>query len=224
MVYTKYKEDSTVIRFISPNTDTSKYYYLSGVQLVKSTGVLSSYFINFNVRSGIVNSETATSGQVLTADGTGGASWVSPSTPSVEGTAVLSTGETSGKVLTADGTGGASWQTAGGGGSQLYEHNISFTFGSGRCSLTIVNNVSTAYAGIAQIRAYLVDNGLNSQYKVKTASLYSLQSSKLCYATGIFGQFNSISAIIMSYDGQSELTWNSTNESISNFNDIVITL
>ena len=74
-VYTKYKEDSTVIRFISPNTDTSKYYYLSGVQLTKSTGVLSSYFINFNVRSGIVNSETATNGQVLTADGSGGASW-----------------------------------------------------------------------------------------------------------------------------------------------------
>lgn len=62
-----------------------------------------------------VKSTGQTSGKVLTADGTGGASWETPSTPDVEGTAVKSTGETSGKVLTADGSGGASWENAGGG-------------------------------------------------------------------------------------------------------------
>lgn len=63
-----------------------------------------------------VQSTGVTSGKVLTANGSGGASWQTVShTP--EGTAVKSTGVTSGKVLTANGSGGASWQDAGGGGS-----------------------------------------------------------------------------------------------------------
>ena len=176
-VYTKYKEDSTVIRFISPNTDTSKYYYLSGVQLTKSTGVLSSYFINFNVRSGIVNSETATNGQVLTADGTGGASWVSPSTPSVEGTAVLSTGETSGKVLTADGSGGASWQTAGGGGKYLHKIIITYTNDSSLIGLDVITSSSTSITNSTGFRNALNEMGYSENDKVFNIASCRLNSS-----------------------------------------------
>lgn len=58
-----------------------------------------------------INSQSATNGQVLTADGNGGASWQAPSTPSIEGTSILSTGASAGQVLTANGTNGASWIT-----------------------------------------------------------------------------------------------------------------
>ena len=56
-----------------------------------------------------IKSTGETSGKVLTADGSDGASW--QSVPAPQGTDVLSTGETSGKVLTTDGSNGASWQS-----------------------------------------------------------------------------------------------------------------
>ena len=204
-VYTKYKEDSTVIRFISPNTDTSKYYYLSGVQLTKSTGVLSSYFINFNVRSGIVNSETATNGQVLTADGTGGASWESPSTPSVEGTAVLSTGETSGKVLTADGSGGASWQTAGGGGS-LYQHYVEYTYNTGSVAFVLrailITNSSTAFSNTSDFISALY-NG--TRYCIATGKWVDISNSKYSLIMGI-NAISSSAAYALVFDADTTTT------------------
>lgn len=74
------------------------------------------YMVQENGLEGsLVQSTGASNGQVLTANGNGGARWRTMShTP--EGTAVKSTGVTSGKVLTANGSGGASWQTAGGSG------------------------------------------------------------------------------------------------------------
>lgn len=63
-----------------------------------------------SVTASDVDSESATSGQVLQADGLGGASWQTPSTPTIEGTSVQSTGASNGQVLMADGTGQASWQ------------------------------------------------------------------------------------------------------------------
>lgn len=70
-----------------------------------------------------INSGTATSGQVLTANGTGGASWAESSggLTSVKASDVDSESATSGQVLTANGNGGATWETpeSGGGGSSV---------------------------------------------------------------------------------------------------------
>lgn len=56
---------------------------------------------------------------------------------------------TSGKVLTANGSGGCSWETAGGGGSTLYQHFIEYSF-SGTINMIvralIINTTSTAYS------------------------------------------------------------------------------
>ena len=67
-----------------------------------------------------VKSTGATSGKVLTANGSGGASWETASGGTPEGTSVKSTGVTSGKVLTANGSGGASWASE----VKVYQHNI----------------------------------------------------------------------------------------------------
>ena len=108
--YYRYQEDATNLFFAFVDG-----YGVWKFGVNKSTKVLT-LIIDKVVGAG-VSSGTATNGQVLTANGSGGASWETPSGGAVEGTDVLSTGETSGKVLTADGTGGASWQTAGGGSS-----------------------------------------------------------------------------------------------------------
>ena len=91
-------------------------------QYLGSTGYGFAGWKKFEVSGGQINSYAATQGQVLTADGNGGAGWETIPAQTPEGTAIKSTGETSGKVLTADGSGGASWQTAGGGGTTLTKY------------------------------------------------------------------------------------------------------
>ena len=77
------------------------------------------YTDNHMVDNDHIDSGTATAGQILTADGNGGASWDTPST-TVTASDVDSETATAGQVLAADGNGGASWQTvAAGGGCDL---------------------------------------------------------------------------------------------------------
>ena len=100
------------------------------------------------IKSSTFDSGTATSGKVLTANGSGGTSWESVSSPAPEGTSIKSTGETSGKVLTADGSGGASWQTAGGGTTlNRYTVNlqVSPTWNTALC--TRIKNILTNAKG-----------------------------------------------------------------------------
>lgn len=80
------------------------------------------------IKSSTFDSGTATSGKVLTANGSGGTSWESVSSPAPEGTSVKSTGETSGKVLTADGSGGASWESVSGGTDIVEITSLTGTF------------------------------------------------------------------------------------------------
>ena len=93
--------------------------------ITKSTKAYTIVEEHLKIADDSINSESATNGQVLTANGSGGASWETVSGGAVEGTAVLSTGETSGKVLTADGGGGASWEPAGGSSLNKYTYTES---------------------------------------------------------------------------------------------------
>jgi hypothetical protein len=103
------------------------------------------YMVQENGLEGrLVQSTGASNGQVLTANGNGGARWRTMShTP--EGTAVKSTGVTSGKVLTANGSGGASWQDAGGGGSG--DVTASGTLSTGAVILGLGNKTVTSSSG-----------------------------------------------------------------------------
>ena len=91
-----------------------------------------------------VLSTGVTSGKVLTANGSGAASWQTVShTP--EGTAVKSTGITSGKVLTANGSGGSTWETASGSGDVVASGTLSVgsvITGLGTKTITALNGTS----------------------------------------------------------------------------------
>ena len=69
------------------------------------------YTDDHTVDASHIDSETATNGQVLTADGNGEAAWQTPATPTITAADVDSETATSGQVLTADGNGEAAWQT-----------------------------------------------------------------------------------------------------------------
>lgn len=129
-----------------------------------------------------VKSTGATSGQVLTADGTGGADWSTPSggttvvanpTPAgttpltglqvgndkytvfngpVEGADVTSTGATSGQVLTADGTGGADWTSPSGGTTVVANPTPAGT--TPLTGLQVGNNKYTISSGINLVNNY----------------------------------------------------------------------
>ena len=138
------------------------------IEIDGTTGAYLQDYSEVFIRAENINSYGATSGQVLMADGSNGASWQSPSTPSVEGTSVLSTGATSGQVLQADGNGGASWQNAGGGGSSVYVHYITFyrttassTYRRLYCTMTIINNDSTAITSANSLRSAIISIGSN---------------------------------------------------------------
>ena len=76
--------------------------------------------------------------------------------------ATISSGTaTSGKVLTANGSGGTSWETVGGGGSQLYQHNIHISGGIMDLFITIIDQSSTALNSISSVATWLNDKGFN---------------------------------------------------------------
>lgn len=96
-----------------------------------------------------VQSSGASNGQVLTANGNGGARWRNVShTP--EGTAVKSTGVTSGKVLTANGSGGATWETSSGSGNVTASGTLSVgsvVLGLGGKSVTAASGTNGKFLG-----------------------------------------------------------------------------
>lgn len=63
-----------------------------------------------DVTSDMIDSEDATSGQVLTADGNGGAEWSDIPTPTITVDNIDSEDSTLGQVATSDGSGGVSWE------------------------------------------------------------------------------------------------------------------
>lgn len=155
------------------------------------------------ITSATVSSGTATSGKVLTANGSGGTSWETVSAGSVEGTAILSTGETSGKVLTANGSGGASWTTVGGGGT-YYQHSIYVRSNENNIilSINIVNTTSTAYTSMSQIMA-LIPSG---QQLCVSGTIFI--NSKYCFVNRI-APFTA-GAGYLYYTDASDGSWNST--------------
>lgn len=68
---------------------------------------------------------------------------------------------TSGKVLTANGSGGCSWETAGGGGSQLYCHNV-FILNSGSASYQVNINLEIISNSSSQLTYLSLLSKLNS--------------------------------------------------------------
>ena len=77
-------------------------------------------------------------------------------------TDIDSTGATAGQVPTANGSGGTSWQTpSGGGGTQLYKHEINYTFkdefdaGPFTYTFATVNMRSSAYSNVEAFAAEL---------------------------------------------------------------------
>jgi hypothetical protein len=106
----------------------NKWFIISSSSLSFSIEELDTYAITntarpYNIAGKDNSGNNATAGTVLTADGSGGTSWASvPSElPSVTGNA--------GKVLQVNsGATGVEWATAsGGGGTQLYKHDLTFT-------------------------------------------------------------------------------------------------
>lgn len=108
-----------------------------------------------SVTASDVDSESATSGQVLQADGLGGASWQTPSTPTIEGTSILSTGATNGQVLMADGVGNVNWQNVPSGSSDI-------VIDLGDRSISGVTDV-LSYLTQEQ-KAQIVDTSVNNVY------------------------------------------------------------
>ena len=109
----------------------------------------------------------------------------------------------------------------GGGGSQLYKHNISL---HGRdfdnqyydITFTIINSVNSAYASVAPIFTYLGDKGFDSQYKKLEASGTATSSN---YVVKGITKATSYIAIWHS-SGNVGVDTNK----VSDFNDIVETL
>ena len=88
-------------------------------------------------------------------------------------TGISSGTATSGQVLTADGNGNATWQTAGGGGSSVYVHYITFyrttsssSFRRLYCTITLINNDSTAITSNTSLRSAIISIGNNSNIAV----------------------------------------------------------
>ena len=142
--------------------------YVEGSQItimwyIEIDGTTGSYLQDYSevfIRAENINSYGATSGQVLMADGSNGASW--NSIPAPEGTAVKSTGETSGQVLTADGNGGASWQNAGG-GTTLTKYTYTLTMNN--AGIKRLHNILEGAKGRAEIIGRFFD-GTNNDYFV----------------------------------------------------------
>ena len=90
---------------------------------------------------------------------------------------------TNGQVLAADGNGGASWQNAGG-GSQLYQHNISYGDTGKRCCFNFINDVSTPYTNNGDIAQAILS--YTTQFRPYIANGFALIDSSHKYIiTGV---------------------------------------
>ena len=190
-VSTVYKlkiETASILEFES--IDATSKNNLKLIDVNKTTKAYSSTSVAM-IKSATFDSGTATSGKVLTANGSGGASWETVSAGSVEGTSILSTGETSGKVLTANGSGGASWESASG-GTTLNSY------------YTSVSNINTQYTNICKVLGYA--KGRVTGYFVIR---YQLEVSGVWKNVDIefsFGTFNSTARAYGGYNDYFVLT------------------
>lgn len=197
----------TNLKLIDVNK-TTKAYSMTSVAMIKSA---------------TFDSGTATSGKVLTANGSGGTSWETASASSIEGTSVKSTGESSGKVLTSDGSGNASWQTAGGGGSQLYLHNLFIISASGyvvNINFQLITTSSSQISGSA-ILSNLNTQGHTSANSMQLASGKITVSSQDYQVIGIYRDSSSRLGFVYWNNGKQYV-----DDSYLNYNitDTVITL
>ena len=176
-VYKLKLETASILEFEC--IDAASKNNLKLIDVNKSTKVYSSTSVAM-IKSATFDSGTATSGKVLTANGSGGTSWETASASSIEGTSVKSTGESSGKVLTSDGSGNASWQTAGGGGSTKYLHHIycNAQDGSNKIffNVQIINETSTAITTRSALLGAINDL-VGASYKLLISGTYNNGSS-----------------------------------------------
>ena len=221
VVYEKEFENSTYIQFKRFIDYGVKPIYSQRCRITKATQTANFIYDYVKIQDYNIDSETATSGQVLTADGSGGASW--SSVPAPEGTAVKSTGATSGQVLTADGSDGASWQTPSGGTFDNYVivSATSGTLSDADYNKLIYNNsvlirqngnyyysYNKAYEDNAQIYFDLPDKtGFIARFTInKTTKNYSHSSVSLSAVGGI-SSGSSTSGQVLTADGIGGASW-----------------
>lgn len=190
--YTRDVESSTEIKFART--------YNSGVDVIlvtKATKVVTNPTYKFIANS--IDSQTATSGQVLQADGNGGASWQNAGGGSVEGVDVLSTGVNIGKFLKSNGTGGAVWDNASTGKNIHYVRldcsspymriYFSFVDVSSTSSTTITQVINRLSASMSQ--SWILANGLYV-YQNVAYPIYAIASQngvlQIGYNDGTTGQ------------------------------------
>ena len=130
---------------------------------------------------------------------------------------------TSGKVLTANGSGGCSWETAGGGGSGKYYHDISITGSSPytRIYLQIITTRSTPYTSISDLFTdfYALYGG---NYK-GASGCTEVSSNKSVIIAILWNGLSTIGAFVITGGTHSEVS-NVSTTNLSIGNDTVITL
>ena len=124
----------------------------------------------FPITAANVDSETATSGQVLTADGNGDAAWANIPTPEITAANVDSETATSGQVLTADGNGDAAWTTISAGGLTLLWSG-SFSGIIGQITEGIIKNAHQNYDYV------LVDYTIGTNSNQKNSAIIPLRKT-----------------------------------------------
>ena len=183
--YTSYWATSTniyLMAFYSQGSILSTYRIIVTI----STGSFTIYTVEnmrYNPRASDIDSQTATNGQVLTANGSGGASWSLVSESGISSGSIsnskailhsngsggatfsrMDAGDltcgtaTNGQVLTAS-NGNAVWQTPNG----RYIHNISLfnSTDSVHITLQIINTTNTAYTSLNDVKSALTTLGFD---------------------------------------------------------------
>ena len=156
-------------------------------QYLGSTGYGFSAWKKLEIAGTLVTSGGATAGQVLTADGSNGASWQNAAGGDVEGTSIKSTGATANHVLTADGSGGASWAAP---VVAFRIHNITMTdstltYSNFRMNCTILSRKTQAYTR-ANIATLLYNNQMRSATAAKVATGAYVKDSVYYDIIGIY--------------------------------------
>ena len=132
---------------------------------------LTTNVLRTKIQNAQIDSGTASSGQVLTANGSGGASWENASGGAVEGTDVLSTGEANNFILTSDGNGGAIWKAK-------YWHNVKIVGPNFEIHLNLVrafNTQITSFSLISSALTSLGEMGVSGFY-VSGSTAYNIVS------------------------------------------------
>ena len=193
--------------------DVSGTQYLIQISVDSSTGIWSRTETSLGasaVEGTSVLSTGETSGKVLTADGSGGASWqTAGGGGSVEGVDILSTGISARYFLEATGSGTSQWTLL----NSLYQHNISLYNDSIRftISLQIINNDNSSLNTIDKIKnAMLYSHNTQDRRAIASGSYYDVNTSTLYNVCGMFRlNTNKLQAVVI------DSTGNRTNIEIS---------